>query len=126
MAEKPVQVLVVDDEKHICDLFKRLLTLKGFDVTTTLEGIEAVAIAKKPTHFDVVLFDLRMPKMDGLEVIKNLKPLLPKAKFLLMTGYAEEAMIEETLKEGALFVLHKPFDINEVMQRIKEAQDITE
>jgi CheY-like chemotaxis protein len=62
MAEKPVQVLVVDDEKHICDLFKRLLTLKGFDVTTTLEGIEAVAIAKKPTHFPEGRRALRPPQ----------------------------------------------------------------
>jgi DNA-binding NtrC family response regulator len=110
----------VDDEKLICDFLKRFLTMKGFDVTTTLEAQAAVALARERS-FEIVFLDMRMPKTNGFELLVQLKPLLPEAFFILMTGYAVDEMLEEALQKGASFAIRKPFNINDILEKIDQA-----
>ncbi len=113
-------VLVVDDEKLIGDFLKRFLTLKGFEVTTTTEGQSALTLAQE-RPFDIVFLDMRMPKTNGFELLKQLKPRLPEAFYILMTGYAVDEMLEEALREGASVAIRKPFNIDDIMEKMEQA-----
>jgi two-component system response regulator AtoC len=110
-------ILVVDDEKLICDFLKRFLIMKGFDVATTLEAQTALTLARE-RPFEIVFLDMRMPKTNGFELLVQLKPLLPKAFFILMTGYAVDEMLEEALRKGASIAIRKPFNINDILKTI--------
>lgn len=113
MAEK-LKILVVDDNKKMLCLFKRILNLQRYRITTVESGKDAVERAKK-TEFDLAFVDMVMPEMDGVETFKELKKINPKIVVVMMSGFAVEEKIAEVLKLGAYEYLHKPFAIAEIM-----------
>lgn len=120
MSEMPVDVLVVDDEQVILDLFSRVLGIKGYRVATAKDGREAVdKMKEKPS--DIVFLDVVLPGMDGVETLKAIRKVSPKTAVVMMTGFSVEAKIEECLKSGACECLYKPFDIVEIMRAIEKA-----
>jgi len=103
-----VTVLVVDDKKNMLSLMKKVLR-DDATVLTAERGLDALKILEAEP-VDVVLCDLRMPDMDGVEVLKLCKRVRPRAEFILMTAYASVATAVEALRLGAYDYLTKPFD----------------
>lgn len=101
------RVLVVDDEQIVQVCCTRSLEKAGYVVEAVNDGAEGLARAKE-SEFDYILTDLKMPNMDGLEFIQILRRAAPKAKIMLVTGYATDDARQMAISMGAGF-LEKPF-----------------
>ncbi len=124
-----INILVVDDEKVIRDLFKRLFTNDGMNVLLAEDGLRALIIAKN-NEIDLAIIDIRMPGIDGLRTCQELRHIKPDLLCIFMTGYAvEEALLLKT-KKSDMICLKKPFDdiqeIKNIVQRTLEKKVIVE
>jgi CheY-like chemotaxis protein len=120
-----VKVLVVDDEKGVVDCVQKGLEIMGWDVRAALGGKEAIEAVSK-TDFDVVLLDLVMPGMNGVETCRGIKKVSPKTEVLLFSGVAPE--IERHLMSfldagGVDLILRKPLFFGEVADAIQRLID---
>lgn len=115
---RPV-ILVVDDKKNMLGLLTKILG-PDMRVLTAQDGIEALALLEQH-EIDVVLSDLRMPDMDGLDVLANAKKLRPQAEFILMTAYASVSTAIQALRLGAYDYLTKPFDPKDAKAVLQKA-----
>jgi DNA-binding NtrC family response regulator len=109
------RALVVDDDQIMVKTLADVLRLKGWDVTTAYSGEAAVQLAWKEA-FDVVLMDVKMPGMDGVDAFKAMKDAKPNVRVILMTAYAAQDRLEEAQREGVLRVMAKPVDVASLMQ----------
>ncbi len=101
------RVLVVDDEAIVCKSYERVLTDAGYSVCTARSGRDALA-ACRAEPFDVVLADLKMPDMDGLEVTRKVKKEFPQVQILIITGYPTKQSADEARGLGVFDYLSKP------------------
>ena len=103
------KVLIVDDEPDFCDMLRDILRSKGFEVAIALSGEEALLayMQEKP---DVVLLDIRMPGMDGLETLRELKVLDQGANVIMVTAIEDDEIVMRATAEGALDYIIKPVD----------------
>ena len=115
-------VLVIDDERQLRSVLSAYLRKKRYKVEVAESGFEALA-KMEHAHFDVVLTDLRMPGLDGIEVVKLARQLNPQAKVIMMTGYATVANAVEAMKAGAVDYVSKPFQFQEIIAVIQKALD---
>ena len=114
-------VLVVDDEKVICELFTSLLEPEGIELHIALNGEQAIRLIEQ-RRFDLVVSDKNLPGATGLEVARAVRARWPSCPVILMTGYASVETAQEGLEIGLVDYLEKPFDdIGEVRRRIREA-----
>lgn len=104
-----IAVLVVDDEQDIRDASERILTRTGFKVMKATRGDEALDVLDKE-RIDIVLLDLKMPGMDGLEVLKRIRMLSKTIQVIVITGYATVETAIEAMKQGAYDFIPKPFE----------------
>ena len=116
---EPLQILVVDDEQSICLLLHDALTRFGHTVVTCQDGESALAAAQERS-FDLILLDIRMPGMDGLEALKRLRRSQPEAMFVMITGYAKDDIIDRALQSGASACLCKPFSLTQVKKLLDD------
>ncbi|MFQ5574719.1 MAG: LytR/AlgR family response regulator transcription factor [Terriglobia bacterium] len=107
------RILVVDDNPVIHEVFESIIDHERYVLEMALSGRDALEQVDGD-RFDVVFLDLRMPGMDGGEVLKELRRVSPEARVYTMTGFELPAKIEETLRGGAAGSIFKPFDIGEV------------
>ena len=114
IATKPV-LLVVDDEPGILSLIERFASKLGFDVTTAASGEKALQSLLE-AKAAVALVDLRMPDVDGLEVLRRIRSTDPDCHVILMTGHASIETAIEAIKHGAMDYLMKPFDFDRLEQ----------
>src|SRR5213080_1597360 len=110
---EPAKILVVDDEAAILRLLKEALTQWGYQVTSASSGAEALQ-ALRGDMFDAVITDIRMPDMNGLELLKEIKRHDESVEVVVMTGYPTIASAVEALKEGAFDYLSKPLLLDEL------------
>lgn len=115
-------VLVVDDEKNIRLTMSRALEGIDVDVTTAINGEEALA-AMAACHVDVVLLDLRMPGMDGIEVLRRIAREFPHARVIIVTAYGTVDRAVDAMKLGAVDFIEKPVTPAEVRGRVAELLD---
>ena len=113
----PDKILIVDDENHIRESTMRLLQRKGYETTGAGSGAEALEKLAKES-FDLVLLDIRMPGMSGLELLRRAKEMDPDIMALIMTGYGTVESAVEALELGALGFVHKPIPIDELTKAI--------
>jgi DNA-binding NtrC family response regulator len=118
MAKKP-RILVVDDEAVVRESLKDWLIEDDYEVGLAASGEDAVSIAREKS-WDVILLDLKMPGMDGLETLKRLRKMMPEAEILMMTAFATIDTAVQAMKEGAFDYLVKPFDPDEIEMHIKK------
>ena len=118
MTRKP-SILVVDDELSMREALRDWLMEDGYEVGVAANGEEAIGMAEA-REWEVVMLDLKMPGMDGLEVLRRLKEIIPQAEVLIMTAYATVNTAVQAMKEGAFDYLVKPFDPSEVEILIKK------
>ncbi len=113
------KILVVDDVDTIARVYARFLERQGYDVQIAFNGEEALSIWEqfKP---DLVISDIRMPKMSGFELANALRKKNPKQKVILMTGYADEAEVLEQQKSHGFPFFTKPADLQTTVTKIVE------
>lgn len=118
--EPAARILCVDDEEIILDSFRKILVLDGYSVDTVQTGQEALGLIQTH-HYDFVFTDLRMPAMDGLDVVKSVKHMRPDIDVVIITGYATVETAVECMKFGAMDYVQKPFTEDELRAFVKKA-----
>jgi signal transduction histidine kinase/FixJ family two-component response regulator len=116
-------ILVVDDERDIRDGSERILSRKGYKVTKASNGEEALQCVEK-TPFSIVLLDLKMPGMDGLEVLRLIRESHPETLIIVITGYATIETAIEAMKLGAYDFIPKPFKPDQLRIVVDRAADL--
>ncbi|MGI6678037.1 MAG: response regulator [Dehalobacterium sp.] len=122
MGEKEVvnaSILVVDDQLGVRKLLFEALKSRYREILTAASGMEAIEIVKN-SFPDLILMDMKMPRMNGLETIKQLRDLGFKNPIILMTAYGEQDIVMETKKLGIKNHITKPFDIKELRDLIQK------
>jgi DNA-binding NtrC family response regulator len=117
-----MKILVVDDEAPIRDVIRKGLSqMGGYNVEVAQNGLEAIEKIEKDV-FDLVLTDLKMPEMNGLELLKTIKGIRPEVMVILMTAYGSIETAVEAMKIGANDYITKPIDLNELLIHISKVQ----
>lgn len=116
------KILVVDDDVDICTLLSRYLTKKGFEVSTSYTGTQALDILKK-NRFDLVLCDFRLGDIEGSEVLVKIKELYPEVPVIIITGYSDIKVAVNVMKLGAFDYVTKPLLPDEILYTINKALD---
>lgn len=114
------KILVVDDEKSLREVLSIMLKRAGYTVTEACDGDEAIGHVNKEIY-DLVITDLRMPKADGMDVLKAVKSSSPETVVLVITAFATSDSAVEAMKQGAYDYLTKPFQVDEVQLIIRNA-----
>ena len=118
--KKKIKLMLVDDEKDFLDSLARRLGKRDFDIRTATEGKQAISLAKKE-KFDVAILDMKMPGMDGMELLGILKKKHKYLEILILTGYGGVDSAVEATKLGAYAYLEKPYEFDQLLETIKNA-----
>lgn len=113
------KLLIVDDQNGIRVLLMEVFSSEGYDTFQASNGKLALEIVRKDKP-DLVLLDMKIPGMDGLEILKHIKKIDSDIKVIMMTAYGELDMINEATELGALMHFTKPFDIDELRIAVNE------
>ncbi len=117
---KNVKIMLVDDEERFLATTQKLLNKKGYDAITASSGSQALEIlGQKQVH--VVILDVKMPGMDGIETLKAIKKQYPMVEVIMLTGHATVESAVQGLKTGASDYLMKPAEIDDLIERAEEA-----
>ena len=117
---KPIRLLIVDDEEDLVTFLSHRLRKRGLDVTMALSGAEAISAANELT-FDVAVVDLKMPDMDGIAVIEQIKSAQPFCEAIMLTGHGSHDSAWEAGRLQAYRYLMKPYDFDELNELIHAA-----
>lgn len=115
-----IKLLLVDDEEAYVNVLANRMAKRHMDVTKTLSGTEGIQALRKE-DFDVAILDLKMEDMDGIEVLKVFKKMVPDLPVIMLTGHGSEKAAREGLELGAFSYLTKPCDLEELIEKIGEA-----
>lgn len=121
-------LLIIDDEEKMCAVLSRMLAKDGYDVVWTDNPSSGLAKLAERT-FDIILCDLRMPELGGIDVLERAKRINPAVDFVIMTAYATAQTAVESMKKGAVDYLIKPFSMDELkllIKRIEETRNLKE
>jgi DNA-binding NtrC family response regulator len=121
MIKIPAKVLIVDDEKDFVEMFSLRLKETGEKVFTAYSGRECLEKLQQE-NIDVVILDIKMPGMDGIETLKEIKKRHPIVEIILLTGHGTIETAVEGMKFGAFDYLLKPADVNEISQKLEGAR----
>ncbi|MBO4369676.1 MAG: response regulator [Desulfovibrio sp.] len=122
-----MRVLIVDDEVEFLELMEKRLSRRGLEVVTANDGKTALARVEESLAqggdnvFKVVVMDVRMPGMDGLETLRNMKNIAPNLPVILLTGHAAVGVAMDGLELGAFDYMLKPVPIAELISKMEEA-----
>ena len=120
--EQPTTVLVVDDEPNMRVTLAAILEQEGYGVTIAATGEDAVEQTSK-NRYDVVLMDVRMPGLGGLEAFRAMRRLQPAVRVLMMSAYSMPEVEQKALEEGVVVFLSKPLDIPELINTLRADHD---
>ena len=115
-----LKILVVDDKRIIGDYFDFTLGFYGHDITYVQDPRDAANEAKKG-QFDIAFLDILMPRKDGVDVLAEIKKMVPQLPVVMMTGYALEEKKTRAKELGAVTCLKKPFEVSDIRTVIQEA-----
>jgi two-component system response regulator PilR (NtrC family) len=114
------KILIVDDEPNMLEFLEIMLKKEGYDITCTTSGKESIKFCKE-THYDMVISDIMMPQVTGLDVLHQVKEISPETAIILITAYATMETAIQAMKEGAFDYISKPFKVDEIKTVIKNA-----
>lgn len=118
--ENKIKMLIVDDEAIALRNLEHVMKKEGYDVTGTTKGQQALKLIEEE-RFDVVLTDLKMDKVDGMQILKRCRDLYPDTEVIMITGYATVQTAIQAIKKGAYDYIAKPFKLDEVRGVVREA-----
>lgn len=113
------KVLIVDDQFGIRILLNEVLHKEGYDTFQAANGVQALDIVTNHSP-DLVLLDMKIPGMDGIEILKRMKQIDVDIRVIIMTAYGELDMIQEAKNLGAITHFAKPFDIDDIRKAVRE------
>ena len=122
MSETNTRLLVVDDEPIVGKRLKQVFGKIGFEIETFTDSASALA-AMAEKSFDIVVTDLKMEGIDGIEVLKRVRAMNPETRVIIITGYASPDTAELAQQQGVFAFLAKPFRLDELKQVIYRAMD---
>lgn len=117
-----MKLMLVDDEERFLQTTNKLLAKKGYEVVTAISGVEALD-KLEVSHIDVVILDVKMPGMDGVETLKQIKSRFPLVEVVMLTGHGTINSAVEGMKTGAFDYLTKPCDLDELLAKALEAHE---
>ncbi len=117
-----MKILIIDDERAIRNSLKEILSDEGYEVETAEDGAIGLEMAGKQ-HFDVIFCDIKMPNMDGMEVLENLEKEGTDAAVVMISGHGDIDSAVDCIKKGAFDFIQKPLDLNRILITIKNATD---
>jgi len=120
--ENRIKLLIVDDEKIAIKNLEHVLKKEGYEIKTTSSGQNALKLLSR-YDFDIVLTDLKMEKVDGMQILKRCKETNPDLEVIMITGYATVETAIEAMKHGAYHYIAKPFKLDEVRKVVREASE---
>ena len=115
-------VLLVDDEVPFVEAMNRRLTKRNLTVQSAFSGEEALARLNESRDIDVVILDVKMPGMDGIETLREIKKVKPLLEVIMLTGHATVESAIEGMKLGAFDYLMKPCDMDELLAKVSDAK----
>jgi len=118
--DKIIKVLLVDDEKGYINVLSNRLSKRSIKATKAFSGTQAIQILRKK-DFDVVVLDLKMEDMDGIEVLKIMKKMAPEVPVIFLTGHGSQEAAREGIASGAFDYLTKPCELSQLIEKIKLA-----
>lgn len=116
---RSLKILIIDDEKVICDACHLILSERGHTVERKLDGAAGLK-ALQFNSYDVVLLDMMLPDIEGMEILKTIKQKTPQAGVIVITGYSTVANALKAMKLGATDYLSKPFSEDELLASIEK------
>jgi DNA-binding NtrC family response regulator len=117
-----MKILIIDDEKAICNTLKEILIYEKYEVDIANDGAEGVKKLQSD-HYDLVLCDIKMPKMDGLEVLGKVQELKPELPVVMISGHGTIETAVDAIKKGAYDYISKPPDLNRLLVTVRNALD---
>ncbi|MDO9042682.1 MAG: response regulator [Desulfocapsaceae bacterium] len=120
MSKKEIKVLLVDDEVEFVDTLGQRLRMRGLMVDIVYDGEQALSFVKK-TEPDVIVLDLKMPGLHGMDVLREVKKLKPNVQVIILTGHGTDKDDEEARRLGGFDFMQKPADIDLLVLKIHEA-----
>ena len=118
---KKIKLLLVDDEKPFLDTITKRLEKRELDVSAVYNGKEALVELENNTSIEVIILDVKMPGMDGIETLKAIKRTYPLVEVIMLTGHGTIDSAVEGLKSGATDYLTKPADVQDLIEKAEEA-----
>lgn len=119
MEEKKLKILIADDEDGLRLSMAGIIEMEGHEVFNASNGYEAIELVKT-NSFDIAFLDIKMPGINGVDTFKQIKKYSPETIVVMMTAYAVQHLIKEAITEGAYACINKPFDMEKIMETIKE------
>ncbi len=116
--EEKHNILVVDDNEKLCKNLCDILELKGYDVYKAYDGYHAIECINT-TNFSIVIMDIKMPGINGLDTLKILKRLTPNTSFIMITAFADDIFYKENFKNEDLKIVQKPIDMDKLLSVIE-------
>ncbi len=116
------KILVIDDERSIRNTLKDILEYEKYEVDLAEDGKKGLAMVKQ-TEYDIILCDIKMPGMDGIEVLEQLGPLATETPVVMISGHGNIDTAVESIKKGAYDFIEKPLDLNRLLITIRNAMD---
>ena len=125
MTQGTKTILVTDDEPLVRNMISMLLKGQGYVVLEAANGLEALQLAGEHTEgeIDLLLTDVAMPQMDGIQLVREFRDRFPSTRIILMSGYADESRLQYVDTEPAIGFLEKPFPILLLEQKVRELLD---
>lgn len=117
--ENERKLLIVDDQFGIRILLNEIFQKEGYKTYQAANGVQALNLVQNERP-DLVILDMKIPGMDGLEILKRVKKMDQTIKVIIMTAYGELDMIQEAIENGAITHFSKPFDIDEIIEAVKK------
>ena len=117
-----MKILIIDDERSIRNSLKEILVDEGYDVDLAENGAQGCEMADKE-KYSVIFCDIKMPEMDGLEVLEKLHQMGVDAAIVMISGHGDINGAVECIKKGAFDVIPKPLDLNRILITIKNATE---
>jgi len=118
--EKTINILLVDDEKGYVNVLANRLSKRSINATKAFSGTQAIQILRK-NDFDVMVLDLKMEDMGGIEVLKIVKKMAPELPVIFLTGHGSQEAAREGIALGAFDYLTKPCELMELIEKIRQA-----
>jgi len=116
------RILVIDDERSIRHTLKDILEFEKYQVELAEDGFKALELLKT-NDFDVILCDIKMPGMDGIEVLQKVEELKPDTPVVMISGHGNIDTAVESIKKGAFDFIEKPLDLNRLLITLRNAMD---
>ena len=114
-------VLLVDDEVEFVETFSERLVMRNLEISKAFSGEEALQVLETNKNIEIVILDVKMPGMDGIETLVEIKRNFPLVEVIMLSGHADVASAIDGMKQGAFDYLMKPCDIDQIIAKVTEA-----